>query len=185
MNESQFRSIRSTVAILGGGPSISEAIVDAVLWSRAYVIAINDVWKLAPDADVLFACDVKWWQAHPEAALFRGKRFVCQDNPRISYAKYLPPHPIGSGSNSALQAAYWAAGQGAQKIVLFGIDLRPDELTHWHGQHADRNPTVNTFARARKAWADFAAKTECEVVNCSARSALECFPKATIEDALA
>ena len=184
MSASLSRSIRKTVAILGGGQSLTPEVVDKVLRSNAFVIAINNAWLLAPDADVLFACDVKWWMANPEAFSFRGEKFVCQDNPRLAHVTYLTPQPIGAGSNSALQAAYWAADQGAHRIVLFGIDLRPEELTHWHGQHKDlKNPTANTFARARRAWEKFSPK--CEVVNCSLRSALECFPKMTIEEALA
>jgi hypothetical protein len=59
------------IVCLGGGPSLTQAQVDACR-GRAHVIAINDAFRLAPWADVLYACDWQWWKANPEAYDFAG-----------------------------------------------------------------------------------------------------------------
>src|SRR5690349_21512799 len=61
----------SEVAILASGPSMTPKIADLVAdWkSKAgnrKVIAINTTFKLAPWADVLFACDLPWWNHYIE-----------------------------------------------------------------------------------------------------------------------
>lgn len=162
---------------------MSKEVAESVMKTSAFVIAINNSWQLAPDADVLFACDARWWIANPEAESFAGERIVCEDKRRPPYTIFVEPKAIGSGSNSALQAAHWIAGR-TERIALFGIDLREDQLTHWHGQHKSLpNPTGTTFQRAKKAWA--LAQLGTEVVNCSKESALTCFPKMSLEEALA
>jgi hypothetical protein len=112
---------------------------------------------------------------------------MCQKR-KVAEAVYEAPHPIKLGSNSALQAAYREMKRGAKRIALFGVDLRDDELTHHYGLHPwgqRMNPTRPRFNRARRAWGDFAALSgRPEVVNCSARSALECFPKMEAERGL-
>ncbi len=145
-----------------------------------------------PDADCLFACDCVWWLARsprvsPTPEEFPGERYVCSLNLPVYDATYVQPHPIAQGSNSALQAARFEAKRGAKRILLFGVDLRDDELTHHHGLHQGtlNNPSKARFYRARMAWETYAAEpSRPEIINCSERSALECFPKMTMEEAL-
>lgn len=185
-----------TVAILAGGLSMTPEVARKCCESSAFVIAVNNAWELAPRADALFASDPPWWLATPEAVEFCGQKIVCGPG-APACATYVEPKAIGPGSNSALQAAYWAKDSGAAKIALCGVDLRDDELAHFHGLHnrayvqfgkRERlgNPSAETFRRARLAWADFAT---CQgvpgTVNCSERSSLECFPKMLLEQALA
>lgn len=179
-----------TVAICGGGPSMTKKVADAVLAAGVYSIVTNNTWKLAPTADALFAADADWWlirdpRVSPDLDQFKGERFVCEKQ-RVREATYVKPRAITVGSNSALQAAYYAMDKGAKRLLLCGIDLRDDEITHWHGQHQGlNNPTETTFCLCRKTWDDFSKlKDRPEVINCSMRSAVECFPKMTIEDAL-
>ena len=52
---------------IGGGPSLTQSQVAACKdreWGghKVRVIAINDAYKMAPWADVLYFCDDKWWQ---------------------------------------------------------------------------------------------------------------------------
>lgn len=166
------------VAILAGGPSMSQAVADS---ARGYYrIAINDAFRLAPDAEMLYAADPEWWQAHPEALRFAGRRVVARPN-RVDGVEYISPEPVTlGGGNSALRAAHIAAAEGAAGIRLYGVDLRDDEVTHWHGahEHGLRNPSPVVFARVRAAWERWALRPGIPpVVNCSSRSALECFPR--------
>jgi hypothetical protein len=57
----------ATAVCIGNGPSLTQAQVDFTRGARdangrVRVIAINDAFKLAPWADVLYFCDDKWWQ---------------------------------------------------------------------------------------------------------------------------
>ena len=49
-----------TVAILAGGPSLTQAQVDYVK-GKCKVIAINSSYLLAPWADILYFCDNRWY----------------------------------------------------------------------------------------------------------------------------
>ena len=176
----------STVAILAGGPSLTQAAVDEVRRRGWSCIAINDAYRLAPWADVLFAADAEWWMRHPDAMAFAGRKVVCQRWAKIDGVEtILPQPPVSTGGNSAVHAACVAQRDGASRIVLLGVDLRDDELTHWHGKHRGplRNPTPSDFRLARRAW-EAAARSVLagvEVVNCSLRSALTVFPRIALE----
>lgn len=169
-----------TVAILASGPSMSADVVATVRAERLLAIVINDTWKLMPDAACLLAADRKWWVSRgPQPEQFNGERLTCMRNRRIQGVEFAPPYPLlrGDGGNSALHAAYLAGLRGAATVLLFGVDLRDDQLTHWHGRGMDV-PTAARFGRARKAWARFAAESDrAEVINCNPDSGLHCFPK--------
>lgn len=170
-----------TVAILAGGPSLTPAGADAV---REHTrIAINDSWRLAPDANVLFAADLDWWRRHPEALSFAGLK-LCAQSARLPGVFYWKPMLVGGG-NSALHAAYVARAAGAARLLLLGVDLDARRLTHWHGRHPDglRNPTVAGFNAALAAWRRFAElPARPDVINCNPDSALDCFERLPIED---
>lgn len=49
-----------TVAVIGGGPSLTEAQVETLREHGAKAIAVNDAFLWAPWADVCYAADAKW-----------------------------------------------------------------------------------------------------------------------------
>lgn len=171
------RSIRKTAAILAGGPSLNKGIAEAALASGAMVVVVNDSWKLAPTADILFACDEKWWAENPDAMKFSGQKIACQKVPDVDFVE---PVGIRPGSNSALQATCWVM-KYVDRVALFGVDLRDDQLTHWHGPGMVQ-PNASTFANARKAWNR--VQPLCEIVNCNPRSSVKRFPIMSLEQAL-
>lgn len=180
-----MRGARDLVVILAGGPSMNVEVAESVRRLGAYVIVTNDTYLLYPDADMLFAADAEWWQAHPEATAFGGEKVVCQDQ-RVQGATYYRPPFTGGGGNSALHAARLAAARGARTILLFGVDLVDGVYTHWHGEHGHglHNPNPATFKRARKAWAEFAEEPkDALILNCNPHSGLTCFPRVTLEEA--
>lgn len=173
------------MAILAGGPSVTQARASAVLAAGLTTIVINDAWEIAPQADVLLAADVTWWQEHPAAMAFKGEKITMQLEPIVEGVKYMAPVRIGPGSNSALQAAYLATMRHATCLLLLGVDLRDDELTHRRGYDFVEGPSVQTFRLARQAWKRFAAQVQRpSVVNCSERSALNCFRRMPLDQAL-
>jgi hypothetical protein len=179
-----------TVAVCGSGPSLTEEVAAAVRALGIPIVVTNDTWRRLPEADVLFAANAQWWnKRNPRVAPlpeeFAGERIVCEQG-LVKDAMYVPPRKLAIGGNSALRACHLAEDRGAAQILLFGVDLREDELTHWHGLHRGLdNPNWTTFKRHRTAWEAYAAQPDRpEILNCNQRSALECFPKCTLDEAL-
>jgi len=167
------------VAIVAGGPSATDAIIESIRSSGIASIAINNNYRRMPWADWLFAADMGWWLAHSDAREFMGLRVCSQETAEERGLHIFLPRDKGEGRNSALHAAYAAIQAKAREIRLYGVDLRDDELTHWHGEHmpALRQIRSDDFPRARSAWCRLAARVDRPpIFNCSARSALTCFP---------
>lgn len=186
--------------IVAGGPSAAHAGLEAAK-GRAALIAINEGRRLAPWADVLYACDLKWWRLHDGAKDFPGlavtqdrtaaEEFgLCLVTLRHGNALLLDePGVIGSGGNGGFQALNLALQFGARKIILVGYDLTLDGGEHWHGAHPKplNNPGPEAIARWRQALDDAApalADLGATVINASRVSALANYPKMSLEDAL-
>ena len=76
------------------------------------------------------------------------------------------------------------------KIILVGYDMSVDHGLHWHGRHARglNNPSRPNVARWRRVVdgaAEAIAGMGIPVLNCSPISALENYPKMSLEEALA
>lgn len=179
-----------TCVIVASGPSAKDADL-SVCRGRAKVIAINTSWQLCPWADVLYACDCKWWQANPDALAFAGLKITASENCPLPLRKVKVvagvnailtemAGVIGSGSNSGFQAINLAVQWGVKRVVLVGFDMRLDRGSHWHGDHGAglRNPRAELVATWVKA-IDGAAKTLAglgvDVVNATPGSALRAF----------
>ncbi|MFQ6016775.1 MAG: hypothetical protein ACE5KF_01140 [Kiloniellaceae bacterium] len=193
----------ATVACLGGGPSLTRAQVD-VCRGRARVIAVNDAYRLAPWADVLYACDWRWWNKHHGVPGFAGIK-VSISNSAERLKKYpdiriventgtqgLETAPTGlrTGRNGGYQAINLAVHFGVKRILLLGYDMKPaaDGRTHWFGDHADwpTKPAIfrSVFLPHFEGLAAALESLRIQVINCTADSALEAFPKMSLEQAL-
>lgn len=197
------------VVIAASGPSLTQAQVDAVR-GKARLIVINTTYRMAPWADLLYACDGKWWEVEKGAPEFEGLRvrqqFVDADvdvgsvpiwheiavvNGVNERGLSFDPSKIHYGSHSGFQALNLAVLLGASRILLIGYDMKlgAGRKRHWHGDHP---PTLKqTHAGAYSQWcAQYAATVAplkargIEVTNCTPDSALNCFPKADLADCL-
>jgi hypothetical protein len=189
----------STIVCIGGGPSLTPDDV-TLCRNRARVIAINDAYRLAPWADVLYAADSKWWRYHKGVPSFHGLKFSLQPDAsqwpgvvvlRNTGCDGLERDPSGlkTGLNSGYQAVNLAVHLGAARILLLGYDMQAihGTKTHWFGEHP---PAI----RCGSPYAGFQAKFPLlvkpladlgvEVVNCSRETALTCFPRLPIDHAL-
>lgn len=174
-----------TVAILAGGPSLLEAPLDLLRTRGVALIAVNNAFLLAPDAWALVAADMSWWNAMPAARHFAGHKVCLQDGASDPWMCAYPVRDPLPGRSSALHAAYVARDAGAARILLFGVDLRDDEPTHWHGEHVDplRQIRPGDFLRAREGWGRLSEREDMPPIhNCSPRSALKCFPFLPVEE---
>jgi len=154
-------------------------------------VVVNDTYRLAPWADVLYAADADWWKRNPEARSFAGIK-VCADDsllwPEVMSLRHTgkvgyDPNPqnIRSGGNSGYQAVHVAAQAGASRILLCGFDMGG---AHWHDAPAPAAHLFATWIERFESLAEELKAIGVEVLNCTPQSALTCFPFANIEDVL-
>jgi hypothetical protein len=185
-----------TIVCIGGGPSLTKADVEACR-GKTRVIAVNDAYRIAPFADVLYACDEKWWKWHQGVPSFTGLKYGMAIRP----GKYpdvqrltdtgvegLEREPTGlrTGRNGGYQAINLAVHLGAARILLLGYDMqRGATQTHWFGDHPEiRNSPYASFAEAYNTLVKPLRELGIGIVNCSRETALTCFPRLTIDQAL-
>ena len=189
-------------AIIASGPSLTPEDVNAVRGMN--VIVINTSHWLAPWADILYACDPHWWDWHyqnPEwkAKLdaFQGEKWTQDKDAAKKYGLNFieskagggistDPKIIYQGSNSGVQAINLAYHCGARDIILLGYDMQGSkDKPHWHGHHPSK------IVSGWHAWLKFydlvaadAAKLGVRITNCTRQTALTCFERMNLEQAL-
>ena len=151
---------------------------------------------------MLYACDATWWNQYAGVPRFEGLKYTQDDGalvyPTVTYIKSksgpglsFDRSVIHQGSNSGYQAINLAVHFGAARIILLGYDMQngPEGQTHHHGDHPKgmNSPCPGLYAD----WIEKFGTMEpdlkragIEVVNCSLDSALDCFPKARLEEVL-
>lgn len=189
-----------TVVCLGGGPSLTPADVDACR-GRATVIAVNDSWRLAPWADALMASDAAWWAARKGVPEFGGLKFSLEANSgrwpgvtvlQVTGDKGIEPEPTGlrTGRNSGAAAINLAVHFGAARVLLLGYDLQAKDEAHSHWFGAHQRPLrggspYQLFRQMFEAMVQPLKDAGVSVINCTAGSALRCFPFSSLAEALA
>lgn len=191
-----------TVVIIASGPSLTQVDVDVVR-GQARVIVVNDNYRMAPWADLLYAYDAAWWEKHHasiQASTFRGLRYTA-DPDAAPYASVLncihrdgltdDPTAVHAGGHaqghSGFQAINLAVHCGVSRIVLLGYDCQkgPKGQTHWFGNHPtglSNNSPLAGFKRALHSLVGPLAKRGIAVVNCTRSTAVTSFPRAPITD---
>lgn len=187
-----------TCVIVASGPSALGVKLDRAK-DKAKFIAVNNSWKLAPWADVLYACDHAWWHENNGVPEFDGIRIAGDRRAyQDAYADYyvdvkridrlvMEPGVVGRiGGASGAQALNLAMQFGARKIILVGFDCSLDRGIHWHGPHTGLgNPSqslVGIWRNALDRLADQIAGMGVMVVNASQQSELRAYEKKAFED---
>lgn len=179
------------VVIVGGGASLTEEDV-AYCEGKAYVIAINDAYKLAPWANMLYACDHQWIQWHHGVRDYHGLKLTqnakasqqfgwqyidCESGDGFSYKG-----PIHCGHNSGFQALNIALRM-SKHVALLGYDMHSRNGAHWFGEHPNKG--TSPFNKFIDAFNNAANNLNgASVYNCSPDSELTCFVKANIRDVI-
>lgn len=187
-----------SVVICASGPSLSEEqCVQVKAWqSDAHrVMAINTSFRRAPFADVVYGCDSRWWDVYGKEVgeTCTHSEFWTQDA-KCKGIKRIESHPskglnrqkgvINQGNNGGYQAIGLAYQAGSKRIILLGYDMKGG---HWHGDHpAGLNSKANfdLWIRNFEELAKDLKEEGIEVLNATPKTALHCFPKIELEQAL-
>lgn len=202
---SNGRFIKTKWVVIASGPSLKKKDCEAVKrWREGAndrkVAVVNTTYQMAPWADVLYACDGAWWDHHIKDVLnvFQGELWTQDEQASNKYAlnKVVGQKAIGLGhdkvhygSNSGYQTINLVYLFGAVKIILLGFDMKygAKGKVHWHGDHVgslNRGCPVGTFIKNFPALAEDLNKEGISVINATRDTALDCFPKTSLEDAL-
>lgn len=164
----------STWAVLATGPSLTVAQCQSVRALR--VVAVSDAYRYAPNAEALVSADKAWWRHHrPE---FAGRRFCALQVPGMD----LEPLRLPMGSNSGVHGIDVAVMLGAKRVLLLGFDLGG---THFFGPHPDplKNTKPDRFEVFKRQFAGY-RPAGVEIINYTPGSALTCYPKSSLKEAL-
>lgn len=182
-----------TCVVIGTGQSLTQEQVDYCK-GKARIIAVNNAFEKAPWADVLYACDWKWWNWYSmEAIKFEGIKATL--DPLVPYQWGVEllnntgregfddrPWCLKTGSNSAYQAVHLAAHFGAKRIILIGVDHHG---THYFGKHPDK--AESPFALFIECWKTLVEPMKergIKVFNCTPGTALKVWPMGRLEGVL-
>lgn len=186
---------------IASGPSLTAEDVEACR-GRATAIAINDSYRLAPWASVLYSSDQRWWGHYRGVPDFTGLKFgIAPLDPRQEWGitvlrntgtRGIETDPTGlrTGRNSGFAALNLAVHLGALRILLLGYDMGyvAGTPSHWFGDHPRPLQAGPPYASFVALFRDAVAPLQqlgVTVINCSRRSALDCFPRHTLTEALA
>lgn len=196
-----------TVLCLGSGPSLTEADVVYAMARVDHTVAINTTGRIAPDADLLYYCDTKWWRWHGDepwvhafqarGAIVKGSLHDKERNTGIGIRNIALTTPSGfedspdrlaHGRNSGYAVVHLMAHLWAKRIILLGYDMgyKASKDSHWHGSHPTaQKPSV--YSVMLKEWPTIVEPLKArgiEVINCTPGSALQAFPRIKLRKAL-
>jgi hypothetical protein len=171
-----------------------------------HVIGVNNVYKIADWIDACYFGDCGWYKVHRRAlakwaglkvtSCSRFKNKPPEESEGIKFLEKDSDKRLGLGTdaqrlcwnhNSGAAAINLAVHLGVKQIRLLGFDMQSDkdEVTHWHGSHG--NKRTPPYARHLKGFPQIAEDAEVlgiEILNVNPESAIEAFPKVTLEEVL-
>lgn len=181
-----------TVVCIASGPSLTPEDCALVRASALPAIVTNTTFRLCPWAAVLLAFDCKWWREYRREVekTFDGERIACSPGALSFGVPVISRRDtwFQAFGNSGTAAISLAAVGGASRIVLLGYDCqKTGGRTHWHGDH----PPMLGNARSIRNWptqfknvARYASGKGARVINCTRQTALACFDRGALEEAL-
>lgn len=171
---------------------------------------MNDAFRVAPWADIHYACDGRWWETHGDevkknghGAPFIQVNHQQKENDKLHYdaAKRfglniiygtsgtgLGREVIHYGNNSGYQAINLAYLKGAATIILLGFDMQhTGGKVHFfgdHPKHLANGPAFNSILPLFNKLAEDLESAGVEVINCTRKTALTCFKRQDLETVL-
>lgn len=177
----------STVIICASGPSLTTADCGTAKASGFPVIAVNSSWRAIPDCTYIYAGDLAWWELNVPSLPESPERWTCNFRAHKRFGLSLFETDTTGTFNSGQRAILLAQHLGAIRIILLGYDCSIADGSHWHGDHTLLdNPTAANAARWHGEFERVAGEMagQVEIINCSRKTALTCFSRMPLADAL-
>jgi hypothetical protein len=187
-----------TVVVMASGPSLCTDDVESCR-GRARVIAVKDAIRLAPFADGLYGCDANFWYGSKGFPTFAGFKYsidpiAARYGPQLlkntgESGLEVDPTGLRTGKNSTYQAVNLAVHLGARRILLLGVDMghSPYSPKYFYGDRP-KGQRNSPWAAMLLLWPTLLAPLQAlgiEIINCSRQTAIDCFPRRTLQEALA
>ncbi|MGB4107765.1 MAG: hypothetical protein WBK55_08225 [Alphaproteobacteria bacterium] len=181
------------VFILGSGPSLDGFDYDQL--DGENVIAVNDAgFEQFSNASILISTDERWIRNNSDQlTLFNGELIVftepCEHvidrrarfmTRRREFGLSQQPHALHGLFTGVQSAINLAVHLACREIVLLGIDLKPDGQRKYTYGGTVTPRTIRQFANMKRALESTVAPLKrlgIDVLNASADSALECWPR--------
>ena len=190
--------------IIASGPSVTpEDIAVAKNAKDLAAITVNTSFRVAPWADYHYSNDHDWFETYIDEikATCSGVPVcghekwrhpaVCSDYQldRTAFRLRTTPGVLAWGGNSGFAAINLAYHLGHRKILLLGYDMDWDgDKSHHHGHHPNhlqhRKPGFHRWLPYYDRAAKQAPSLGLEIINCSRKTALSCFRRMQIQDAI-
>lgn len=164
-------------ALLAPGPSATAAAAECARDRGLKIGAVSNAYQLAPWADFIAATDSAWWRTNPEAKACPGRKFSMHT---VAGVERMDVPALRAVCNSGVLALEVARMLGATRIELHGFDMHG---SHFFGEYTNglRNTTAAQRDRHLEQYRQWAkANPGIVVINCTAGSALDCFPMADV-----
>lgn len=199
-----------TVVVIGSGKSLTAEDV-RYCRGKAKAIAVNDNFKMAPWADVIYGADSAWWRSRLKhldgldglrvGLVWDGesKRYHLgwDDDVLLECVNGLGDSGeygvernfdgyIRNGKNSGYQAVQLAVAMGANRILLLGFDMRAGR---WFGEYpngVNKNGNHADWIERFEVLERCGALEEMgvEIINCTPDSAMTCFEQKKLRDVI-
>lgn len=180
------------VACIASGPSLTKEDCEAVHAAGLPTVVTNTSFRLAPWADILFGFDGRWWDAHLSEvkSVFSGRLVSYAIRSASTGIEHVQKDRwFTTFGNSGACAISIAIALGAKRVLLLGYDCSrgPAGEKHWHGDHPHGMSNCASMSKWQYQFGQVAKHARAkgvDVINASRRTALRCFEKQTLEQAL-
>lgn len=190
-----------TVYIIGGGPSLKSQFHLLKELEDRPTLGVNAAYKLGPWVNIVYFGDAKFFEwnweelSHWPGLVVTTCHAIADRKP--SYVKFIKrqargwsedPRFCAWNGNSGAAACCLAYLMGAGRLVLLGFDMKSEGsvVQNWHKYHRrEGNPKVHIRHKEQFKQVMVGAKgCGLEIINASPDSALEGFPKISLEECL-
>lgn len=126
---------QSTIVCCGTGPSITQQQVN-IARTKGRLFVCNNAFKLAPDAELLYAVNIEWWDHYYlEVKFLPCEKWTTNKQAAEAYdlnwiaergadGLSTDPNVIHHGHGSGFSLVSMAYRAGAKRIALLGYNLR-------------------------------------------------------------
>ncbi|CAM7641968.1 hypothetical protein K6625_19985 [Escherichia coli] len=176
-----------TAIICASGPSLTHDDCQKAIGAGLPVIAVNSSWRAVPGCSHIYAGDLRWWDASIKELPESAELWTCNYRAHTRYGLHLFETDTRWAFNSGQRSILFAASLGAKNIILLGFDCSVSGGSHWHGDHVGLdNPNAENASRWRGEFASTARLLagKVNIINSSRQTALKCFRRLSLDEAL-